>query len=1056
MPSIVTRLVRSFRMLCVACVILAPSGLFANVTAATPFTTEEAALDYATAHLAMALDAEGDPRIAYVANVTGFGFVMYAERTPLGWIREQLDPATTTSTAGSLSIAIDGNGISHVSYYDSVNQDLKHAKRIAGAWITETVASSNDVGLYSSIRVLADVNLQVLYYSTTANAMLTAYSTTPGVWTGGSVGNTGGLGRNCQLVVDSARQTRAASVTATGTIYYTMPTTNGWFDEIVGTSASGTDIGLDLDDRGNPYIAYCDPNLPGVKLARRTGLAVWTSEVVETNVSGYSFGISLVIDAGGNPCVSYLNPDGLLRFARKDGATWQTETVDPYSVNDTAVAIDPHGNPVIAFSAGQGGRLRLADSSIRLLSPVGGELWATGSQQSIRWRGAGSVDVQLSSDGGHSYSTLVSGVTANEIPLFIPPLSSSSARLRITRSSPFSRSETRSHLAIAPDLVSPWWTSTAAALAGSYASLALDQDGVPHIAYYTSTSHDLVYVGRRDNQWSSETVASTGDIGRYASLKLDPSGTAFIAYQDVSNGDLRCANKSGGLWTSELVHASGVTGLYCSLAIDPSGNPSIAFFDQDSQKLRYAYRNAGVWSEIGIDSGTNVGIYASLALDAAGHPHISYQDGGAQDLKYASDTDGDLSFTIETVESTGNSGAGSSIAVDPSGNPCIVYQDGTSGRLKFARRLAGVWQIEAVGADRPSAVYTSTDLALTLASDGTPMIVFRSTSPQEELKIATKHGNSWSVETLASDGAVYVSPSPVIDSQGRVRAAYVDDTNHILRYASTAVELSAPGGDITWPVGASTTVRWDGTGRADLSLSLDGGNSWQPLATDVGGGSYRLTVPHTPTRFARVRVDRAVPRSTSISPSFFSIESSIDLLGFRAEQHPGGGTLLLWSSDPGPENLAGYRVDRRDGSMWTTIVPLTRETRYVDANGSPGSVYRLTAVNGLGEEYLLGETGAPALAPLSAWPNPYRGGSLRVSFALFGQAGSATFDADVAVFDIAGRRVRTLATGRFHGPRQETVWDGRLENGEAAPAGVYFVRCTSGSVTNQEKVVVVR
>ena len=43
-----------------------------------------------------------------------------------------------------------------------------------------------------------------------------------------------------------------------------------------------------------------------------------------------------------------------------------------------------------------------------------------------------------------------------------------------------------------------------------------------------------------------------------------------------------------------------------------------------------------------------------------------------------------------------------------------------------------------------------------------------------------------------------------------------------------------------------------------------------------------------------------------------------------------------------------------------TDVPLTRETHCDDREGAPGTIYRLFAVNGLGDELLLGEVSTHA------------------------------------------------------------------------------------------------
>jgi flagellar hook assembly protein FlgD len=44
------------------------------------------------------------------------------------------------------------------------------------------------------------------------------------------------------------------------------------------------------------------------------------------------------------------------------------------------------------------------------------------------------------------------------------------------------------------------------------------------------------------------------------------------------------------------------------------------------------------------------------------------------------------------------------------------------------------------------------------------------------------------------------------------------------------------------------------------------------------------------------------------------------------------------------------------------------------------------------------------------------------------------------VFDVHGRRVRTILDGEVSSGRHALVWDGRTLSGTEAPAGIYFVR----------------
>jgi len=67
-------------------------------------------------------------------------------------------------------------------------------------------------------------------------------------------------------------------------------------------------------------------------------------------------------------------------------------------------------------------------------------------------------------------------------------------------------------------------------------------------------------------------------------------------------------------------------------------------------------------------------------------------------------------------------------------------------------------------------------------------------------------------------------------------------------------------------------------------------------------------------------------------------------------------------------------------------------------------------------------------------PNPFAGES-RFSVSL-DQAG----DAEVAVFDINGRRVNRVFQGRLSSGTTELSWNGRRDDGTPAPSGIYFYR----------------
>jgi len=72
------------------------------------------------------------------------------------------------------------------------------------------------------------------------------------------------------------------------------------------------------------------------------------------------------------------------------------------------------------------------------------------------------------------------------------------------------------------------------------------------------------------------------------------------------------------------------------------------------------------------------------------------------------------------------------------------------------------------------------------------------------------------------------------------------------------------------------------------------------------------------------------------------------------------------------------------------------------------------------------------------WPNP-TGGEARFAFEL-----PAAANVSMDIFDVRGRRVRTLGGGEFGEGRGHIVWDGRDARGNDLPAGVYLARFDVG------------
>ena len=60
------------------------------------------------------------------------------------------------------------------------------------------------------------------------------------------------------------------------------------------------------------------------------------------------------------------------------------------------------------------------------------------------------------------------------------------------------------------------------------------------------------------------------------------------------------------------------------------------------------------------------------------------------------------------------------------------------------------------------------------------------------------------------------------------------------------------------------------------------------------------------------------------------------------------------------------------------------------------------------------------------------------------------------VYDVAGRRVATLAVGPHHAAAHRVRWDGRDDEGHVVAAGIYFVRLVTGEAHATRRIALLR
>jgi hypothetical protein len=123
---------------------------------------------------------------------------------------------------------------------------------------------------------------------------------------------------------------------------------------------------------------------------------------------------------------------------------------------------------------------------------------------------------------------------------------------------------------------------------------------------------------------------------------------------------------------------------------------------------------------------------------------------------------------------------------------------------------------------------------------------------------------------------------------------------------------------------------------------------------------------------------------------------------------------------------------------------------WTDSRGSGQDIYCSGGEYYGVEEKGTSDTGPKDIHLYSSVPNPVRDGAL-LAFSL-----SHPAKASLCLYDVSGRRVKTLT----HRPREAGYhiirWDGDDEAGHPVPPGIYFYRLNAGEFTQTRSMVVVR
>ncbi len=181
---------------------------------------------------------------------------------------------------------------------------------------------------------------------------------------------------------------------------------------------------------------------------------------------------------------------------------------------------------------------------------------------------------------------------------------------------------------------------------------------------------------------------------------------------------------------------------------------------------------------------------------------------------------------------------------------------------------------------------------------------------------------------------------------------------------------------------------------------------------------------------------------------------------FRARAVDPTSVIVEWQASA-EADILGYDVFRvtsggGEPQRLTSALLPGDQRRFVDASVTPGGHYGyfLVAHGTAGEQYTSQSAGvkvpAASVVLRQNAPNPFAA-TTRIGVSL-----PARSDMRLAVYDVTGRRVASIANGARDAGEHEFEWNGTNDAGGRVGAGVYFCKLEAGTQTLTKKLVLMR
>lgn len=558
-------------------------------------------------YTSIALDGSNHPHISYydVTNST----LKYTYSDGSNWHTEVVTDITEANNVGwSTSIALGKNGYPHISFHNKT-VSIYYAYKDVSGWHIERANTGYMGGLHSSIALDDDGYPHISHQDHNLSELKYTYKDSSG-WHVETVESTGSVLAYTSIVLDGSDNPHISYRHDDDVeLKHAYKNGGGWHAETVNSQTWARWTSIDLDDSGYAHISY---EYDGLWYAYEDGSG-WHSQTLDYAAPVGEFN-SLALDGNGDPHISYREDNGglwtfdFIRYAHKDDGCWHVEVADKVSFNGdvTSLALDGDGYPHIGYNWADAGTSE----------PRYAYLDITG------WHTETVVDV-----GDYDWLRHVS-LAVEPTPPYTPHV--------VYNTDDYSPGYDEEVFHAYRDATG-WHTETVdggLGISGGSPSLALEPTApfTPHVSYYDDNNGVLKHAYKDATGWHTEVVDSGGGAN---SIALDENGYPHISYTSFEG--IRYAYQDATGWYTETADDGG--GIYnvagpTSIALDGNGRPHIGYSDYtdlNNWLLKHAYKDAIGWHITTVAGGPGKGLigkYKSIAVDQDDHAHISYDADG--------------------------------------------------------------------------------------------------------------------------------------------------------------------------------------------------------------------------------------------------------------------------------------------------------------------------------------------------------------------------------------------------------------------------------------------